>query len=171
MVTHLPGDFQLCPMGGKAGSLIRFAQWLNGDGFHDYEHVRLYIGPAQRKGYGVFVEAMPDKARKAEFPLDPPGVYWSSGKIALTPQQRAEIVRVALIYVGTPYSFVDYLALAAHRLHIYVPGIKRYVASSKHMICSQLIDQCYLDAGVHLFKDDRWPGYVTPGDLYHLLER
>jgi hypothetical protein len=37
------------------------------------------------------------------------------------------------------------------------------------MICSQLVDQCYQDAGVHLFADGRWPGDVTPADLYRLI--
>ena len=37
------------------------------------------------------------------------------------------------------------------------------------MICSQLVDYCYLMAGVHLFNDGRWPGYVTPEDLANVI--
>ncbi len=37
------------------------------------------------------------------------------------------------------------------------------------MICSQLVDQSYQDAGVHLFSDGRWSGYVTPGALFERL--
>ncbi len=44
-----------------------------------------------------------------------------------------------------------------------------YVASSKHMICSQLVDFVYMQSGIHLFNDGRWPGYVTPADLASLL--
>jgi len=43
-----------------------------------------------------------------------------------------------------------------------------YVAGTGHIICSQLVDQCYLDAGVHLFDDGRFVGDVTPGDLAHV---
>ncbi|MGW9433129.1 hypothetical protein ACWHA1_35035 [Streptomyces decoyicus] len=87
----------------------------------------------------------------------------------LTEQQRTDICAAATRYVGVPYSFLDYLAIATHRFHLPVPGLRRYVASTRHMICSQLVDRCYLDAGVHLFADGRWPGYVTPMALHHLL--
>ena len=71
---------------------------------------------------------------------------------------------------GTRYSFLDYDALAMHRLGIYVPGLRGYIADSRHMICSQLCDRAYDLGGVHLF-DNRWEGYVTPGDLYVLDKR
>ncbi|MFD0528968.1 hypothetical protein ACFQ1I_21760 [Kitasatospora arboriphila] len=88
----------------------------------------------------------------------------------MTDGQRAAVVAAARGYIGVPYSAADYFALGAHRLRLPVgPLIKGYVASSRHMICSQLVDQCYLDAGVHLFSDGRWPGYVTPADLAKLL--
>lgn len=87
----------------------------------------------------------------------------------LTERQRTAICAAATAYVGVPYSFLDYLAIAAHRFHLPLPGLRRYVASTGHMICSQLVDQSYQDAGVHLFADGRWPGYVTPMALYNLL--
>ena len=71
--------------------------------------------------------------------------------------------------MGVPYSFADYAALAAHRLHIPAPGLREFIGSSKSMICSQLVDQCYVDAGVHLFRDSRWPGFVTPAALAGLI--
>ena len=37
------------------------------------------------------------------------------------------------------------------------------------MICSQLVDQCYLEAGIHLYDDGRDPGDVTPADLAELV--
>jgi hypothetical protein len=39
------------------------------------------------------------------------------------------------------------------------------------MICSQLVDYCYRVNDVELFKDGRWPGYVTPACLYSLRPR
>ncbi|MFD0393290.1 hypothetical protein ACFQ3Z_15765 [Streptomyces nogalater] len=87
----------------------------------------------------------------------------------LTPAQRKAIVDCALKYRGVPYSFADYAALAAHRLHLPLPFLRSYVQASHHLICSQLVDRAYLDAGIQLFDDGRWEGYVTPMDLYNLL--
>lgn len=157
-----PGDFGLIHMGGQAGALIRLGQWANGDGFGDYEHTFIYVGS------GMIIEAEPAGARLAKFGYV--NVLWSSGLIPLSDDRRSAIATIAYHYAGTPYSFADYFALAAHRLHIPAPGLKSYVETSKHMICSQLVDRCYQDAGVQLFNDKRWCGYVTPGDLWQLLE-
>ncbi|WTU05181.1 hypothetical protein OHV05_16070 [Kitasatospora sp. NBC_00070] len=153
-------------MGGRGGRLIRIGQWLNGDGFADWEHAFVHVGN------GELVEAQPGGAE-----LRPLSVYdgrpirWSSGRIPLTDDQRRAVVAAARRYIGTPYSAADYFALAAHRFHLPVGLlIGKYVADSGHMICSQLVDQCYWDAGVHLFADGRWPGYVTPADLAGLLD-
>ncbi|MEV4558345.1 hypothetical protein AB0K51_15330 [Kitasatospora sp. NPDC049285] len=161
-----PGDFAVVRMAGRTGRLIRIAQWLNGDGFADYEHAFVHVGDGQ------LVEAQPGGAE-----LRPLSVYdgyptlWSTGRIALTDEQRTAIVAAARHYIGTPYSAADYFALAAARLgRPIAPLLRRYVADSRHMICSQLVDQCYQDAGVHLFTDHRWPGYVTPADLANLLK-
>ena len=156
------GDFGLVKMSGDSGRLIRFGQWLNGDGFADYEHAFIYVGGNQ------IVEAMPNGA-KLNSVHEHGNILWSTGWIGLTDAERKTIAQTALSLVGTPYSFADYAAIAAHTLHI--PGnglLKSYVASSKHMICSQLVDYCYRQAGVSLFKDSRWPGYVTPASLYDL---
>ena len=165
MTGPLPGDFGVVKMGGDAARWIRIGQWLNGDGFADYEHAFVYTG-----GGGI-VEAEPGGARTTDASKYGGGVLWSTGIIPLTDAQRRAVVKAARGYIGTPYSAADYFALAAKRLRLgpLVPGLRAYVASSGHMICSQLADQCYADAGVHLFTDGRWPGYVTPGALYQLL--
>lgn len=156
-----PGDFAVVQMSGDIGRLIRLGQWLNGDGFANYEHAFLMIDD------DTLVEAEPGGARRA--PLAEYGatrIRWSSGRIELTDEQREAVIAAAHRYLRVPYSFLDYAALAARRFHL--PGsplLKGYVASTRHMICSQLVDQCYQDAGVHLFSDGRWPGYVTPADL------
>jgi cell wall-associated NlpC family hydrolase len=156
-----PGDFVLAHIDGDVGKLIQFGQWLNGDGFGDYEHAFVYLGQS------MCVEAEPGGARIGNAD-GYAKTYWSSGIIDLTSDQRFQIVQAAHKYVGTPYSAADYFALAARRLHIPAPGLKAYVASSGHMICSQLVAKCYADAGFPLY--DEWTGYVTPGDLWQLLE-
>lgn len=156
-----PGDFGLVHMGGNSGKWIRIGQWLNGSGFADYEHAFVYVGNDQ------IIEAEPSGAHKAVIHYG--GVLWSSGIIKPTDTQRALIVSAALRYVGRPYSWEDYFALAARRLHIPLPDLKTYIASSGHMICSQLVARCYADAGCPLY--DRWTGYTTPGDLAQLLHK
>jgi cell wall-associated NlpC family hydrolase len=162
-----PGDFAVVRVNGDVGRLIRLGQWLYGRGYADFEHAFVLVEDGQ------VVEAEPGGARLAPLSeYDGRRIEWSTGRIALTDWQRARIVTAAEDYVGTPYSAADYFALAAHHLHL--PGgplLRRYVADSRHMICSQLVDQCYQDAGVKLFNDQRWPGFVTPADLYGLIRQ
>jgi uncharacterized protein YycO len=157
-VSAQAGDFAVVSVGGVPGRLIRFGEWLNGRGFAQYEHALVYAGA------GNVVQAEPDGAAERAM-TGHRLTMWSGGAVPLTGEQRTRIVAAAIRYVGTPYSFLDYLALFARRLRIPVPGLRAYIADTGHMICSQLVDQCYRDAGVELFSDGRWPGYVTPADL------
>ncbi|TSB20901.1 hypothetical protein OG422_29950 [Streptomyces sp. NBC_01525] len=158
-----PGDIGLTQINGTVGRLIRFGQWLNGNGFADYQHAFLVL-PGDR-----LIEAEPGGARVA--PLDS---YAGADVVYVCPSgladaDRDRICAASSAYEGVPYSFLDYLAIATHRLRMPVPGLRRYVAATGHMICSQLVDQCYQDGGVRLFDDGRWPGYVTPLALYDQL--
>lgn len=178
-----PGDFACVPIAGGVGLGIEVGQWLLAlaDGWprtrvramRPYDHAEIYIGEADDAApHGYTVGAYPGGARKVPLPCPPaelPGSIWSSGLIPLTATQRAGIVAWAVAHIGTPYSFIDYLAIAAHGLHLPVPGLKAYVASTNHMICSQLVDADYAANGVHLFDDGRWPGYVDPLELADLL--
>lgn len=166
----LPGDFACVPIAGAAGRLISIGEWLNGSAFGHYDHAEIYVGMIDPNApLGYTMGAYPGGARLVPVSADQKDWLWSSGKIQLTGPQRAAVVSFALACGGVPYSAADYFALAAHRLHIPVPGLKDYIQSSGHMICSQLVDWCYMQAGVHLFEDGRWPGYVTPADLAALI--
>ena len=155
------GDFGLVPIAGDVGRLIRFGQWLNGDGYADFEHAFVYVGG------GRLVEGRP--AGAAVVPL----TTYAMGSIAwysCPPLFGRAVASAAMDLIGTPYSFADYLALAAVRFNLPVgQALRQYVASSGHMICSQLVDAAYQRAGVQLFDDGRLPGDVTPGDLYKLM--
>jgi hypothetical protein len=179
-------------MAGVPGKLVRIGQWANGNGFQDYQHVLGYAGyfhktpePGLRNGKPVpmvgtgaghyVIEAMPGGARLRRLdgrPENIPGSLWSSGKIEVTPQERDRIWQAAWGYLGTPYSALDYFALATKRLHLFPADelFKHYVETNKHMICSQYYDRCYRDGGVELFTDKRWDGDVTPLDLAHRIE-
>lgn len=160
-----PGDFFLVPISGIGGFGIKVGQWLNGDGFVKIQHAGMYLGN------GETVEAMPGGAIRgniARFDMD--SMVWSSGLIDLTDEQRELICYFATQDIGVGYSDLDYFALALHRFHVPTPGLKHYIMTSGHMICSQMVDREYARAGVKLFDDGRWDGDVTPADLNKLLE-
>lgn len=159
--TPQPGDFGLTQIDGAVGRLVKFGQWLNGDGFHNWQHAFIYIRDDR------IVEAAPGGARVASLSeyMGDDTIAWSSGAIELDEDQRGRIVWAAIEYLGTPYSAATYISLATARLGLRPRWLKNLVADTDAMICSQYVDQCYQDAGVHLFDDGRIPGDVTPGDL------
>jgi hypothetical protein len=83
-------------------------------------------------------------------------------------RSAAEVATAYRGLVDVPYSFLDYGALALHRLHIPAPGLRAYIQDSGHAICSQLVDEGARRGGWQLFDDQRWEGYVTPGALRRL---
>lgn len=164
------GDFAVIPVAGSVGRLISLGEWLNGSAFGHYDHAEVYVGMADANApLGYTMGAYPGGAALVPVSQNQIGWLWSTGHIALTEVQRAAIVDNALACKGIPYSALDYFALAAHRLHIPSPGLRDYIQDTRHLICSQLVDLCYCNAGVHLFSDGRWPGYVTPADLAYVI--
>ncbi len=165
------GDFCCTSISGVTGKLVSIGEWLDGDGFTDYDHTEIYVGmPDADSPYGYTFGAYPGGAGyRTATPDLLAKALWSTGKIPLTDIQRTEIVNSCADAKGTPYSALDYFALVAHSLDLPVPYLKKYISDSGHMICSQLVDFVYMSAGVHLFKDGRWPGYVVPADLAKLL--
>jgi hypothetical protein len=155
-----PGDIGLTSVRGPVGRLIQLGEALCGDGFTQFEHAFLVL-PG-----GMLIEAQPGGA--VIRPLsDYDGRHVAYvAPAGMTDGQREAVCAAALKYVGVGYSFLDYAAIAAHRVHLPVPFLKRLVASSKHMLCSQLVDQSFQDGGCALFSDLRWPGYVVPADLW-----
>jgi len=193
-------DFAAVPVRGAAGLGIALGELLNGSqGLTGYRHVLGYAGYYERlplswerkhvvvaadpllpgasaAGHYVF-EAHPDGARFRQLPGRPeeiPASLWSTGLIPVLADRRADMQAALAVLQGTPYSAADYFALAAHRfrLHPLDTALKEYVASSRHMICSQLWDWIYGHYGrIQLFGDGRWPGYVTPYDVAMMLLR
>jgi hypothetical protein len=160
-----PGDFFCVNTKSRVSALIQIGEWLNGEGFHDYDHAAVVTGVDPL----TIVEAEFHGAAEAPYHYFGDDTLWSTG--LLEPPDRDAVVAAARRYIGTGYSFLDYLALATHRLHIPAPGLRSYIQSTGHMICSQLVDRCELDGGLHLFTDGRWPGYVTPASLADMLLR
>ena len=152
------GDFMVTRTGGFVAWTIR---WLC---HSPVNHAAVYIGG------GKVVEAQPGGARLADVSLYPHAI-WSD--MPLSHEDRAVIVWISLSLVGTPYSFADIAALAV----ALITGRRtpRWIADRlsrpDRLICSQLVDEAYRRAGVHLFQDrDRLPCEVTPGDLLDVIE-
>lgn len=164
MVTPQPGDFALAKITGLTGRLVDAGQTLVGDRA-PIQHAYVYVGG------GYIVQAMPNGAEMIRLEDASPPVIWSTGLVSLTAWQRASIVGEAERLVDTPYSFADYLSIGLAYFHVRPAWVRDYIADTGHMICSQLVDEVYKRAGVHLFDDGRLPGDVTPGDLWKLLQR
>lgn len=156
------GDFGLVSIKGGVGFLIRVGQWLNGDGFFDYEHAFIYLGD------GKIMEAEPGGAVISDLSeYDGRAIMWSSGLVVIPEWQRTDIVKDALKFEGVPYSFLDYLAIALYRVGIRHPGVAKRVKDSKHYICSQLVAEVFDDNNISL--TDFPPYLVTPGKLLKYL--
>ncbi|MCY0926247.1 hypothetical protein OTB20_08510 [Streptomyces sp. H27-H1] len=157
-----PGDFALTKIRGMAGAFVSAGQWLIGDAA-PVHHAFVYVGD------GLVVQGMPGGAELIRLEDASPVVEWSTGRFDLTDWQRDVIVDEALRLVGTPYSFLDYASIALAHYDVRPRVLRDFVASTGHMICSQLVDEVYRRAGVHFFDDGRLPGDVTPGDLHRVL--
>lgn len=162
-----PGDFALVRKRDRIGLLLWLAQFADGSEPEDdqYHHVIMYIGDNE------IVEAEPGGARKASLDeYNPSDLEWSTGLIDLTPAQRSTICAYAESFVGTPYGWKVYLALAAFRFHIRPSWVINTLSSNSEMICSQLADECYRMAGYRMFPKDL-PGSTTPAKLAMFLRQ
>jgi hypothetical protein len=163
-MTPRPGDFAVVDIRTRTSRRVRLAKALSRGGFIMFDHA-VICSRVRRDGTVYIVEALPDGARECLWHYDDHDHLWSTGIVKTSPRAG----RAALAYVDTPYSWLDYAAIAAHSRHLWAPGHRHYVASTRHLIGSQLVDRAELDAGVHLFADCRWPGYVRPSDLAELI--
>lgn len=159
-----PGDFAVVDTGARTSRLIRLGRMLSRGGFTMFDHA-VICSRVRRDGTVYVVEAMLSGAQETVWQYDDHDHLWSTGLV----KTSTKAGKAALAYVGTPHSWRDYAAIAAHANHLRAPGLRRYVASRKHLISSQLIDVAERDAGVHLFADRRWRGYARPSDLADLI--
>jgi uncharacterized protein YycO len=155
-----PGDFGLVRIGGLTGKGVSLGQRLIGSGSY-FTHAFI-VG---RNGY--VIQAEPGGAEIVPFADAVGSQRVAYSAFDLTDQQRTDIVAAACRMVGTPYSFLDYLAIAAERL-VHFDALERFVSADGHLICSQLVDEAYAIAGIELFPD-RVAGDVAPGDLARLI--
>lgn len=153
-----PGSFGLTRIVGPTRWWINVGQAINGDPSF-FSHAFLVLDR------GEIVEGWPGGARirRLSSYLGKRDVVFCEPP--MTDLQRQRVVMFGRGMKGTPYSFLDYLSIAAVRLGVRPPAMQRYVESSGHLICSALVDRTYTLGGVSLFDDGRICGDVTPGDL------
>lgn len=168
-----PGMFGVVDVKGPGGWWIGVAQSLAGDSSR-YSHAFLVLD-----GDGTILEAEPGGARLANISeYAGCGMLLSDGPVqtklrslpwtdpaGVEATTRDAVVAQARRMVGTPYSWLDYAAIGLLHLHLPSSALRRYVATSRHAQCAQLVDLVYRLAGVHLFTDGREPGDVCPADL------
>lgn len=174
MTVPQPGDYGCVRIGGGVGKGIGVAESLlkvanSTSDRYSYGEAKLYQHAFLYVDTDTIVEAEIGGAVQTTMHYPPDEVLWSHNDLTLS--ERLAVVRWATTRVGVPYSLVDYAAIAAHGLHLPVPGLKEYISATGHQICSQMTDWCYMKAGVQLFADKRWPGYVVPADLAYLARQ
>jgi hypothetical protein len=174
-----PGSFGLSRIGGLLGKLIAAGQAFSGDGSR-FTHAFVVLD------HGEVIEAMPGGARivpiadrlkhdEVVFCDAPVQGYLAASRWQDERNQRViekavrwDIVRHARALEGTGYGYLQYLALGLVALGFQPKWLERYIADTGRMVCSQLVDEVYRRAGIHLFVDEtpeRLPQQVTPGDL------
>lgn len=173
-VVVQPGDFAAVRTAGWVSNLIatgeEAAYWITSAERRQkrkevgkWTHAIFYMGGPE----DLILEAEAGGAQVRSFHYDTQDCLWSSGRyeLDLTDAQRAQAMETGWRYHNVPYSFLDYDAIALHSLGLDASWLEDYIKSTKHEICSQLVDQCRLDLGSHLFTDDRWAGFVDPLDI------
>jgi hypothetical protein len=194
-----PGDLMFGPIGGLipgafpvgAGQLLladRTAR-LSWKRWRRIRHVGVVVKEARE---WVGIEARPDLAPKLvqamprgaeEIELLAPR-HWTPEYVYIRPQyldagvtlnaQGRIVAACARGYIGTPYNFLTYAALAVGpRGLVHLPlterTLRRWISSRKDMMCSQLADQALAGAGFHVFDDGRLPQDVVPAELFRAL--
>lgn len=157
-----PGYIFLVPMPGWGGKVIKWGQFLAGDGWTKIQHAGVFVGEVDGWDGPRTIEAYPGGAIVGRMDrYDPSTIVW----LRCPPAYRDAVTGAALAFKDVPYSFLDYAALDAHRFHVPVPHLEEFISDQGHVICSQLSDAAAGNGGWHIFDDERWPGFVTPNDL------
>ena len=96
-------------------------------------------------------------------------IVWS--QFDLTVAQRYLITRWARDHLRVPYNWGDFIAagLASLTGRATPMWLRRIVATRDRLICSQLCDLAYQAGSIHLFRDRRPVGAVTPADFGRLF--
>lgn len=169
-----PGSFGLAVIQGKLGFWVDKGQEVVERQKYKYTHAFLVLDDgtvieAEPGGAKITPLAAYTKRRDVVFSDEPVQLYLD-GVVGYDLDEaeariREKIVDFGRSLAGTPYNYLDYLAIGLDRFGIHPALIRRRLARTDRLICSQLVDFAYQHAGIHLFDDGRDPANVTPGDL------
>lgn len=158
-----PGDIGLSYGTAKFSRFVRLAQALIGD-WAIYSHAFIYLGD------GLIIESLPQGATINELSTyEPEQVIFA--QFGLSREQRSRICEEAIRLEGTPYSKLDFVAIGlTHYCNdCWLPRwVRKRVANSGRMICSQLVAESYRRAGIEL-EPGKDPQDLTPGDLARII--
>ena len=155
-----PGDIGLTGSKTLTGRVVKAAQALIDD--HSYvTHTFIVLYD------GYIIEAQPGGATFDRLDKYPDATF---SRFDLTDDQRQDICVEAIKMHGTPYSWLDYLALGLTHWRIAPSWVRKRVASSGHMICSQLCVEAYHRAGLTIPGNGyNHPMDITPVKLGNLI--
>lgn len=96
-------------------------------------------------------------------------VVWS--QFPLTAREQRQIVNFALNQHDKPYGRLTFVWIGISKLTRWATPawLEQRIGDQHTWICSQIADAAYQAAGIHLFRDDRPAGAVTPGDIAKVL--
>ena len=94
---------------------------------------------------------------------------WVVSRIKLSDEESAQIVSCAKSYIGTPYGWLDIVALALVALGIRPKWLDNFAQRDDALVCSQLVAIAYDEADLTFRGQDPWT--VTPGDLALAITR
>ena len=194
-----PGDLAFCPIGGfipgvipvGAGQIL-FAPWKQRLSWRRWRMVRhagtvteasssdFFARDHGAHGIGpMMAQAMPSGFEQVELGAS----RWTDSYVYIRPAykdgQAEDVAHHARQMVArkVPYGFEDYAAITAHRTHVPVPHLDRFIARvdadgyPRRSICSQAVDAQLTLSGFRVFSDGRLPQDVMPAELYlRLLE-
>lgn len=181
MNEPLVGDFFVSNTGFGAGFKSKFMAKVVQYGTDSaVNHAGVYVGN------GKVVEAQPGGARYADLSLyQGDGTIWAEGLFLPYEDAGWLVADEAVRMIGTPYGYKDILAIALAQprferlfgvdlIDNFVdwedqPWWVKRLARKDRLICSQLVDEAYRLAGIHLYNDGRLSQLVSPGDLHRLI--
>ena len=150
------GDYGVVKTNGWLGWIIRVGTVSR------WNHAFIYIGNGQ------IVEANPQGVEVVSLHYD--RIAWNNHE-EITDEQREAIVKCSLSHVGRGYSFLTIALIILRILGMKVLANSKFllkVAEKDGYICSELVSECYMGAGINLLPNK--PDYTTvPGDLAERL--
>lgn len=168
MTTPQPGSYGVTKTYGNKWD--RLVGWLIRYGTNSNVNHAFVVTNTDKFGRLWMVEAQPGGARLSPISSYPDAVYSQP----LRPDVAMRVASEAVKLLGRQYNWLDIvcIALAQRRLGRVMRSwnpVARRVSNMDRLICSELVDLAYHNAGIELWDDGRLPGLVSPGDLGDLI--